>query len=82
MTFGFDADLNVAMEDALEAMVRWLQVLTGLAKAAALALASTCVQPTWEVRPAQKGARSWRLRILPEPVRGSSPMKSTERGTL
>jgi hypothetical protein len=38
--------------------------------------------PTWAVRPAQKGARSWRLRTLPDPVRGSSPVKSTDRGTL
>jgi acetamidase/formamidase len=30
VTFGFDVDLNVAMGDALDAMVSWLQVLTGL----------------------------------------------------
>lgn len=40
------------------------------------------VQLTWAVRAAQNGARSWRLRTLPEPVRGSSPVKSTDRGTL
>jgi hypothetical protein len=38
--------------------------------------------PTWAPRPAQYGARSWRLSTLPEPVRGSSAAKSTERGTL
>jgi acetamidase/formamidase len=43
ITFGFDADLNVAMGDALDAMVSWMQVLSGVGKAAALALASTCV---------------------------------------
>jgi hypothetical protein len=39
-------------------------------------------QLTWAVRPAQNGARSCRLRILPEPVLGSSSTKSTDRGTL
>jgi acetamidase/formamidase len=43
ITFGFDADLNVAMGDALDAMVGWMQKLFGLERAAALALASTCV---------------------------------------
>ena len=36
----------------------------------------------WRYRPAQYGARSWRLRSLPEPVRGSSFRKDTERGHL
>ena len=26
-TFGFDADLNVAIGDALDAMLRWMQVI-------------------------------------------------------
>ena len=39
-------------------------------------------QPTREVRPSQNGALSWRLRTLPEPVRGSSSAKVTDRGTL
>jgi hypothetical protein len=34
------------------------------------------------VRPCQNGSRSWRLRILPEPVRGSSGANVMERGTL
>lgn len=38
--------------------------------------------PTWDVRPAQNGARSSRLSTLPDPVRGSSSMKVTERGSL
>jgi acetamidase/formamidase len=42
ITFGFDADLNVAMGDALDAIVRWIQALFGTSKAEALALASTC----------------------------------------
>lgn len=43
ITFGFDADLNTAMGDALDAMVVWMQSLHDLDKATALALASTCV---------------------------------------
>jgi acetamidase/formamidase len=43
ITFGFDADLNAATGDALDAMVGWLQALHGLDRATALALASTCV---------------------------------------
>ena len=39
-------------------------------------------QPTCDARPAQYGARSSRLRSLPEPVRGSSSMNDTLRGTL
>jgi acetamidase/formamidase len=62
VTFGFDVDLNVAMGDALDAMVRWLQVLTGLAKAAALALASTCV----DMRITQVANRTWGVHaVLP-----------------
>ena len=37
---------------------------------------------TLPVRSAQNGARSSRLRILPEPVFGSSSIHETERGTL
>jgi acetamidase/formamidase len=43
VTFGFDADLNAAAGDALDAMVTWLQALHDLDRATALALASTCV---------------------------------------
>ena len=37
---------------------------------------------TFAVRSAQNGARSSRLRILPEPVLGSSSSQEIERGTL
>jgi acetamidase/formamidase len=43
ITFGFDADLNAAMGDALDDMVTWMQLIFELDKATALALASTCV---------------------------------------
>ena len=43
ITFGFDEDLNAATAEALAAMVTWLQVLHGLDRTTALALASTVV---------------------------------------
>jgi hypothetical protein len=43
VTFGFHADLNEAMADALDAMVGWMQTLYGVDKPSALALASTSV---------------------------------------
>jgi acetamidase/formamidase len=43
VTFGFSADLNEAMGDALDAMVTWMTELYGTSRAEALALASTCV---------------------------------------
>ena len=43
MTFGFSADLNEAMGDALDAMVTWMAARYGAPRAEALALASTCV---------------------------------------
>ena len=57
VTFGFSADLNEAMGDALEAMVSWIASLYGTSRAEALALASTCadlrvtqvVNVTWGV---------------------------------
>jgi acetamidase/formamidase len=65
ITFGFDSDLNVAMGDALDAMVRWMQVLFGLAKAAALALASTCV----DLRITQVANQTWGVHaVLPAGV--------------
>lgn len=42
VTFGFSADLNEAMADALNAMVSWMAELYGTSRAEALALASTC----------------------------------------
>ena len=65
VTFGFDADLNVAMGDALDAMVSWLQVLAGLGRAAALALASTCV----DLRITQVANQTWGVHaVLPTGV--------------
>jgi acetamidase/formamidase len=67
ITFGFDADLNVAMGDALDAMVSWLQVLSGLGRAAALALASTCV----DMRITQVANQTWGVHaVLPSGVLG------------
>jgi len=43
VTFGFSADLNAAMGDALDAMVTWLAIRHDTSRAEALALASTCV---------------------------------------
>jgi acetamidase/formamidase len=43
VTFGFSADLNEAMGDALDAMVTWMAVIFGTSRAEALALASNCV---------------------------------------
>jgi len=62
VTFGFDADLNTAMGDALDAMVCWMQALFGLGKAAALALASTCV----DLRITQVANQTWGVHaVLP-----------------
>ena len=67
VTFGFDADLNAAMGDALDAMVTWLQGLAGLGRAAALALASTCV----DLRITQVANETWGVHaVLPEGVLG------------
>jgi acetamidase/formamidase len=55
ITFGFGADLNVATGDVLDAMVSWLEMLFDLGKAAALALASTCV----DLRIAQVANQVW-----------------------
>jgi acetamidase/formamidase len=43
ITFGFSEDLNVAMGDALDAMVIWMQSIYRLDRPAALALASVVV---------------------------------------
>lgn len=43
ITFGFDADLNAAVGDALDDMLTWMQALYELDRPAALALASTVV---------------------------------------
>jgi acetamidase/formamidase len=67
ITFGFDADLNAAMGDALDAMVTWMQALFDLDKAAALALASTCV----DLRVTQVANQVWGVHaVLPDGVLG------------
>ncbi len=43
VTFGFDPDLDIAMADALDAMLGWMQELYGVGKGEALALASSVV---------------------------------------
>lgn len=63
ITFGFSADLNEAMGDALDAMVIWMQALFSLDKAAALALASSCV----DLRITQVANDTWGVHaLLPE----------------
>jgi acetamidase/formamidase len=42
VTFGFSADLNEAMGDALDAIVTWIAALRGTSRGEALALASVC----------------------------------------
>ena len=62
ITFGFDADLNVATADALDAMLTWLQVLHDLDRTTALALASTVV----DLRVTQIANRTWGVHaVLP-----------------
>jgi acetamidase/formamidase len=65
ITFGFDADLNVAMGDALDAMIQWMQVIFSLDKGTALALASTCV----DLRVTQVANQTWGVHaVLPAGV--------------
>jgi acetamidase/formamidase len=67
ITFGFDADLNAAMGDALESMVCWLQALLDLGKGAALAIASTCV----DLRITQVANQTWGVHaVLPTEILG------------
>ncbi|MDQ1609105.1 MAG: hypothetical protein QOE16_1837 [Microbacteriaceae bacterium] len=63
ITFGFNADLNVAMGDALDAMVEWMTVLFDLDKATALAFASTVV----DLRVTQVANKTWGVHaVLPD----------------
>ncbi|MGH3273037.1 MAG: acetamidase/formamidase family protein [Streptosporangiaceae bacterium] len=65
ITFGFDADLNAAMGDALDAMIGWMQVIYNLDKATALALASTCV----DLRVTQVANQTWGVHaVLPDGI--------------
>jgi acetamidase/formamidase len=60
ITFGFSEDLDEAMGDALDAMLGWLQAEYGLAKTAALALAS----PTVDLRVTQVANDVWGVHAL------------------
>ena len=60
ITFGFSADLNEAMGDALDAMITWMQSLYGLSKGAALAVAS----PTVDLRITQVANDVWGVHAL------------------
>ena len=60
VTFGFDADLNVATGDALDAMVVWMTQLHDVDKATALALASTAV----DLRVTQVANQTWGVHAL------------------
>jgi acetamidase/formamidase len=60
ITFGFDADLNVATGDALDAMVTWMQALLDVDKSTALALASTAV----DLRITQVANQTWGVHAL------------------
>ena len=62
LTFGFDADLNAATADALDAMLTWMQALYGLPRADALALASTCV----DLRVTQVANTTWGVHAVLE----------------
>ncbi len=63
ITFGFDADLNVASADALDAMLTWLQALHDVDRTTALALASTVV----DLRVTQVANRTWGVHaVLPQ----------------
>ncbi len=62
ITFGFDADLNEAMAQALDAMLTWIQRLYQLDRATALALAS----PTVDLRITQVANGVWGVHaVLP-----------------
>jgi len=60
ITFGFSADLNEAMGDALDAMVTWLAASYQTTRAEALALASTCV----DLRVTQVANVTWGVHAL------------------
>ncbi len=60
VTFGFAADLNEAMGDALDAMVTWIAGLCDTSRAEALALASTFV----DLRVTQVVKMTWGVHAL------------------
>jgi acetamidase/formamidase len=60
VTFGFSADLNDAMGDALDAMVSWMADDLATSRAEALALASNCV----DLRVTQVANVTWGVHAL------------------
>jgi len=60
ITFGFDADLDVATGDALDAMVTWLAALLDVDRATALAFASAVV----DLRVTQVANQTWGVHAL------------------
>lgn len=63
ITFGFNADLNIAMADALAAMADWMQSIYRLDRSTTLALAS----PTVSLRVTQVANDTWGVHaLLPE----------------
>jgi acetamidase/formamidase len=60
VTFGFSADLNEAMGDALDDIVTWLAFLHATSRAEALALASTCA----DLRVTQVANGTWGVHAL------------------
>ena len=60
ITFGFDADLNEAMGEALDAMLTWMQVMYRLDRPTALALAS----PTVDLHVTQVANGVWGVHAL------------------
>ncbi len=72
ITFGFDADLNAAMGDALADLVTWIQALHGVGAATALALASTCA----DLRVTQVANQTWGVHAVLPPGVPSGPAGS------
>jgi acetamidase/formamidase len=60
ITFGFDADLNAATGDAVDAMLTWLQALHDLDRPTALAVASACV----DLRVTQVANQTWGVHAM------------------
>jgi acetamidase/formamidase len=76
VTFGFSADLNEAMGDALDDMVTWLAARHGAPRAEALALASTCA----DLRVTQVANITWGVHaVLPPGTLFTRPLSLTDR---
>ena len=63
ITFGFDADLNAATGDALDAMITWIQAIHDLDRGTALALASVSV----DLRVTQIANQTWGVHAVAPP---------------